>query len=364
MLEGIRVIDFSQYLPGPHATLRLVDMGAEVIKVESPQGDPSRASAGINGNGFVFLTQNRNKKSVVLDLKDPIDRKNALNLISEADVVLESFRPGVTDRLGIGYEQAIQVKKDIIYCSLSGYGQTGSMSHLGGHDINYMSISGLLAQLKDEKGRPVQPSTTIADFVGGISASEAILGALVKKLRTGEGSYIDLSITDSLFSLMSNHILIEHATGEQHGISKLNNKYVCYFLYETKDNRFVSLGALEAKFWRNFCTALNKEHWISEHFSLAQPSNPVFEEMKEVFANKTLAQWTQFSHQVDCCLAPVLETGELYNHPLIKDRGLIVEKEEIRYTATKYPAIEDYYTAPPKFGQHSDQVKEQYERKV
>ena len=154
MLEGIRVIDFSQYLPAPHTTLRLVDMGAEVIKVESPKGDPSRPSTSKKRRWCCFLTQNRNKKSVVLNLKEEADRQTALDLISDADVVIESFRPGVVSRLGISYEDAIQVKKDIIYCSLSGYGQTGVMSHLGGHDINYMSISGLLAQLKDENGRP------------------------------------------------------------------------------------------------------------------------------------------------------------------------------------------------------------------
>lgn len=363
----MRVIDFSQYLPGPHATLRLVDMGAEVIKVESPQGDPSRPSTEKSGDGFVFYTQNRNKKSVVLNVKEATDRQTALDLISDADIVIESFRPGVVSRLGIGYEDAVKVNKGIIYCSLSGYGQTGSMSRLGGHDINYMSLSGLLSQFKDEKGHPVQPSTTIADFVGGIAASEAILGAVVKKLRTGEGSYIDLSITDTLLSIMSNHILIESATREQHGISKLNSKHVCYFLYETKDGRFVSLGALEPKFWNNLCTALNKENWISAHFSLAQQGNPVFEEMKETFASRSFAEWTQFSQDVDCCLAPVLETSELFEQQLFKDRGLILEKEGLRYTITKYSLKKEKFnqqTSSPGFGQHTNEIRMQYAKKV
>lgn len=367
MLEGIRVIDFSQYLPGPHATLRLVDMGAEVIKVESPQGDPSRPTSKNNRDGFVFLTQNRNKKSVVLNLKEETDRQTALDLISDADIVIESFRPGVVSRLGISYEDAVQVNKGIIYCSLTGYGQTGSMSSLGGHDINYMSLSGMLAQFKDENRRPVLPSATIADFFGGIAASEAILGALVKKLRTGEGSFIDLSITDTLLSLMSNHILIESATGEEHGISKLNNKYVCYFLYETKDGRFVSLGALEPKFWSNFCIALNKEDWISAHFSLAQQGNPVFEEIKEMFASRTFAEWTQFSKDVDCCLAPVLETSELIEHQLFKDRGLILGKDGFHYTLTKYEKNKDRFTSQPsspELGQHTNEIRQQYAKKV
>lgn len=362
MLKGIRVIDFSQYLPGPHATLRLGDLGAEVIRVESPQGDPSRKSVEPNGVGPVFMTQNRNKKSIVLNLKDEGDRQAAQHLIKESDIVLESFRPGVVDRLGIGYEDAVKVKKDIIYCSLSGYGQTSSMSQLGGHDLNYMAMSGLLAQLKDEKGRPVQPSTTFGDFVGAIAASEAILGALIKRLRTGEGSYIDLSITDSLLSIMSNHILIEHATGEQHGISKLNNKHVCYFIYETKDGRYVSLGALEPKFWHNFCTALKKETWLSSHFSLAEKGNPIFEEIKEAFASKTLSEWTSFSLEVDCCMAPILETSELNEQPLFKNRGMIVEKDGYRYTSSKLPTSENIstlFTLPPELGQHTNEVFEE-----
>ncbi|WP_077213245.1 CaiB/BaiF CoA transferase family protein [Bacillus dakarensis] len=366
MLEGIRILDFSQYLPGPHATLRLVDMGAEVIKVESPQGDPSRPSTNKKGDGLVFNTQNRNKKSIVLNLKEEDDRQIALNLIRDADVVLEGFRPGVVARLGISYEDVIKVKEDIIYCSLSGYGQTGPLSQLGGHDINYLSWSGTLAQFKDQTGRPVQPSTTIADFVGGISASEAILAALVKKLRTGEGSYIDLSITDTLLSLMSNHVVHESITGEEHGIPRLNNKHVCYYIYETKDGRYVSLGALEPKFWTNLCTALNKLSWIPDHFSLAEPNNPVFEELKDMFSSRTLEEWTKFAQEVDCCLAPVLETSEVHQQPLFTEREMIVEKDGIRQISTRFSPAQDIKThsVPPGLGQHTVEFKEKYENKV
>lgn len=364
MLEGIRVIDFSQYLPGPHTTLRLADLGAEIIKVESPFGDPARGSLDENGAGYVFLAQNRNKKSIVLNLKDTKDQAIALKLIAEADVVLESFRPGVMDRLGIGYDDAIKVKKNIIYCSLTGYGQTGIMSHLGGHDLNYLSLSGMLSQLKDQNGRPVQPSNTIADFVGGISASESILAALVKRFNTGKGSYIDLSITDSLLPLMSNHVTIADATGEEHGVDRLNNKLVCYYLYETSDHRFVSLGALEPKFWQNFCKAVRKESWIPAHISIADENNPIFEEMKELFANRTFAEWSQFSLEVDCCLAPLLETSEVVNHPLTKDRGLIVKTDKQCYTLTNYHALDTSGKFAPEFGQHTEQLISQIEGKV
>ncbi|MEH6943357.1 CaiB/BaiF CoA transferase family protein [Bacillus sp. JJ722] len=360
MLNGIRIIDFTQYLPGPHATLRLADMGAEVIKVESPSGDPSRASSSEHGIGFVFQAQNRDKKSMVLNLKEKADQQAALDLIGTADVVIEGFRPGVMNRLGIGYEQALQCKKDIIYCSVTGYGQSGSISHLGGHDINYLSLSGVLAQFKDQNGQPILPSTTIADFVGGITATERILAALVRRGSTGEGAFIDISITDSLLSLMSNHVMIESLTGDQHGIPRVNSKHICYGIYKTKDNRYVGLGALEPKFWSNFCKNVNREDWLSAHFSLANDENPVFLEVKDLFANRTLAEWEQFSKEVDCCLTPVLETSELYSHPTYHGRGMIVEQNHLRYMSTKYGMGEEKLEeliSPPALGEHTLEFK-------
>ena len=366
MLQGIRIIDFSQYLPGPHATLRLVEMGAEVIKVESPHGDPARPATAQKGEGLVFLAQNRNKKSIVLNLKDADERKAALNLIRDADVVIEGFRPGVVSRIGIGYEDVLKVKKDIIYCSLSGYGQTGEMSKMGGHDINYLSLSGVLSQFKDQNGRPILPSTTIADLVAGIVTSEAILGALIKKMRTGEGSYIDLSITDAVLTLMANHTVIQSVTGDENGVSKLNSKHICYSLYETKDGRYVSLGALEPKFWHNFCHALNKADWVPAHFSLAEEGNPTFEEMKAVFASKTLAEWTEFSKEVDCCLTPVLETSELHLQPLFKERFIIAEKDGVRFTSTRFSPVNDIYNQKnaPELGQHTNEIVSNYKNKI
>lgn len=362
MLQGIRIIDFSQYLPGPHATLRLVEMGAEVIKVESPHGDPARPTTGQKGDGLVFLAQNRNKKSVVLNLKDADDRKAALNLISDADVVVEGFRPGVVNRIGISYEDVIKVKSDIIYCSISGYGQTGEMSKMGGHDLNYLSLSGVLSQFKDQNGRPIMPSTTIADFISGMTASEAIAAALVKKLRTGEGSYIDLSITDAVLSLMSNHTVIESVTGEENGVAKLNGNLICYNLYETKDGRYISLGALEPKFWHNLCNALNQTQWIPAHYTLTHIENPVFQEMKAFFASKTLAEWTAFSQEVDCCLTPVLETSELHLQQLFKNRSIIAEKDGVRYTATRFSPVDDISNQKnaPELGQHTEDLLSKY----
>ena len=365
MLEGIRIIDFSQYLPGPHATLRLAEMGAEVIKVESPYGDPARSPIGPNEKGYLFKAQNRNKKSLILNLKDQEDVEAALQLIKKADIVIESFRPGVAERLGIDYKSAARVKSNIIYCSLTGYGQTGPLRNMGGHDINYMALSGVLAQMKDTNNRPILPSTTFADFIGGITASEAILAALVKRGQTGEGSFLDISLTDSLLSVMSNHIPIEHATGDQYGVAVLRNKVVCYSIYETKDGRYVSIGALEPKFWQNFCRAVSKEHLSKEQFSPVVDANPFYEEMKGIFRGKTLAEWTRFGLEVDCCLAPILEAGELANHPYHKEKERFFQMDNVRYiAATSLTEGDMAGGSVPDFGEHSELIRELIEEKA
>ncbi len=355
MLEGIRILDFTQYLPGPHATLRLADMGAEVIKIEAPYGDPARFSLDENEQSPVFLAQNRKKKSVVLNLKDAKEREAALELAREADVIIEGFRPGVAARIGIGYEDIKKVKPDIIYCSLTGYGQTGPLSHLGGHDINYMALSGMLAQMKDQNGHPRLPSNTIADFIGGISASEAILAALVKRLRTNEGSYIDLAITKTLLPLMSNHILIESLTGVQHGVEKLSSVFVCYTLYETADHRFISLGALEEKFWHNFCNAVGKEEWKKGQFSRAESGNPIYEDILALIQTKPLAEWAKFAQEVDCCMAPVLESSELANAKGLKEWNLINDSGSYRYVTNQFTGLNQSTpdSEPPALGSHT-----------
>lgn len=324
MLNGIRVIDFSNYLPGPYASLRLAELGAEIIKVESPDGDPAR-NTGMqkNGTGLVYLANNRHKKSIVLNLKKKEDLQMALELISSADVVLESFRPGVMKKLGLGYDDVRAIKPDIIYCSISGYGQDGCFSQLGSHDINYMALSGVLAQLKDKNGKPIHPSITFADFFGGFAANERILTGLVAKLMTGRGSYHSISLADVMASIMGHHLMAEKEAGEPNGIPILNGTIISYALYETLDGRYVSLASLEMKFWENFCRAVEHEGWITGHLSKAEDANPLFHEITALFKSKTFYEWIDFSQKVDCCLTPVLETGELSENRYFKEKELI-----------------------------------------
>jgi alpha-methylacyl-CoA racemase len=356
MLNGLKIIDFTNYLPGPYATLRLAELGAEIIKVEPPEGDPARYTGlSKQGNGLVFLANNRQKKSIILNLKEKEGYDNALKLIANADVVLESFRPGVMEKLGLGYEAVQKVKTDIVYCSISGYGQKGLLSKLGNHDLNYMALSGVLAQFKDKGGKPVHPSITVADYLGGFAANERILAGLVSRALTGKGSYHSISITDQLVSLLGNHVMVEKETGAGNGINVLNGSIVSYALYETSDGRFMSIGALEPKFWTNFCRAQGREEWIQGHFSTTDESNPVFQELTALFKSITFYEWIAFSQKVDCCLAPVLEIGELNNNPYFREKELIFPSSWGDYQVKMHSDLEQESIAPPpKKNEHMD----------
>ncbi|TMU87059.1 CoA transferase [Bacillus sp. BHET2] len=326
MLKGIKIIDFTNYIPGPFATLRLAELGAEIIKVEAPNGDPARHS----GGGLVFTAHNRGKKSISLNLKQEEGRGIALELIQKADAVIESFRPGVMDKLGLGYDAARSINPTIIYCSITGYGNSGKMAGLGSHDLNYMSVSGALFQLTDGSGRPVHPTQTFADYIGGLAASERILAGLVGRGITGEGSYHCISIADSMTSLMTNHVLIEKEMGYPNGVYTLNGTVVSYGLYETKDGKYVSLAALEPKFWRNFCLAIGRDEWLTAQYSKPKQDNPIYVELVDLFKRKSQSEWASFGLDVDCCLTPVLKTGQLADHPLFKEKGLITPDGQVK----------------------------------
>lgn len=349
MLDGIKIVDFTNYIPGPFATLRLAELGAEVVKVEAPEGDPARNT----GEGYVFNAHNRGKKSIVINLKQEEGKLLALDLLARADVVIESFRPGVMDKLGLGYEAVKKVNLGIVYCSVTGYGRDGEMSSLGSHDLNYMSLSGALAQMKDDNGRPVHPTHTFSDYIGGMAASERILAALVARGKTGEGSYHCISIADSMAALMANHVLIEKETGYPNGVSVLNGTVIGYWLYETKDGRYVSLGALESKFWRNFCQAVGREDWLSAHYSRPENTNPVYIELVDLFKSKSLSQWAEFGMKVDCCLTPVLEAGELAHYPYWREKNFVLPEGQIKMHGDRPSQTE---AAPPKKGEQTDEI--------
>lgn len=362
LLDGIKILDFSHYIPGPFASLRLADFGAEVVKVEPLTGDLARSDKDEASFDYIFQANNVNKKSISLNLKDYEDLQIAKKLAEKADVIIEGFRPGVMGRLGLGYEEIKKMNERIIYCSITGYGQIGEFATLGSHDINYMSLSGVLAQLKDQVGRPIHPSITLADMIGSMAAVEQILAALYARERTGKGMYIDISLLDGLLAMMNNHFIIEHYSGYQKGVEQLAGTIVSYSIYETKDGRFVSLAALERKFWENFCLASEKKEWLDFHQSPANESNPIFMEICQWFKSKTLAEWIEFSRKVDCCLTPVLEVHEVKEWFSKEHSRKMVDIHDGRiHIATRYdPQIFHKRTQAPRLDEHRQEIIEKW----
>lgn len=334
LLSGIRVLDLTRYFPGPFATLRLQERGAEIIKIEDPQGEPGRFIGAADGKpGAVFQSMSRGKQCVSMNMKDPADLEKFYELVKGADVLLESFRPGVSSRLKIDYAALREINPQIVYISLTGYGQNGPMAKLAGHDLNYMATSGLLDQLLDESGKPIHPQVALADLIAGMAAEEAVLSGLVNRFKNGSGSYHDVSMTDAVLSFMGLHVTHHSLTGEEHAI---NDHGIGYGVFETSDGRFMTLCAMEEKFFVNFCMAVGREDLLPYHQTPANHENPYFCQIEEIFKTKTFEEWKDFALKVDCCMSPVLKTGELADSDYVKQRGMIEEKWGTAYVATAY----------------------------
>ena len=308
-LRGIKVLDVTYYLPGPYAAMRLAEMGATVIKVEPPGGDPAKYM----GSGIVHKANNGGKKIITIDLKTHEGQLSMVKLIETADVILESFRPGTMERLGFGYEAVKKYKPGIVYCSMTGYGHLGPLAKFGSHDINYMALSGVLAQFIDEGGNPVPPKNTIADYVGALNVSEGILAALIHKLRTGEGAYVEIAIADAMRSFQGTHLGYIEAGVSERGIPEIDGTRIAYGIYRTKDHRHVVLGALEPKFWGNFCTFANRPDWHQQAF--LKVGTEEHKEVSAFFASYTWAEWLDISLRTDFCVTPVMQVSELEKHP-------------------------------------------------
>ena len=334
LLKDIKILDLTRYFPGPYATLRLADWGAEVIKLEAPEGEPGRFLNTYEGaEGSVFRSVNRGKQGLFANLKDADDKQRVIDVISNCDALIEGFRPGVMARLGLDYESVRQINPRIVYCSLTGYGQTGPYANLSGHDLNYMALSGCLDQLCDESGRPIKPMIAVADLVGGIAASEAVLAGLVHRATAGEGCYLDVSLTEAVFGMMGLHATHASLGGGLHGQM---DPSIAYAIYRTSDGRYVTIAAMEDKFWRNFCEAVGRPDLIEGKNTLPEEDNRYFREVRSVIASKDFAYWNDFFKRVDCCFAPVLTVEESLQVESFRTRGLVGEKWDATYVATHY----------------------------
>ncbi|HEY4895570.1 MAG TPA: CoA transferase [Solirubrobacteraceae bacterium] len=341
-LEGVRVLDLSRLLPGGFCSLLLADFGAEVLKVEDTgMGDYIRWSppfydgAHESARSALFLSLNRNKRSIRLDLKSDGGREALLRLVGEYDVVLESFRPGVLERLGVGYERMREENAGIVYCAISGYGQDGPKRDASGHDMNYLGLIGLLGLTGELGGEPVQAAGQIADLGGGaLMAAFGIMAALRERDGGGEGSpgsgegqMVDVSMADGALSWLAMVAGSYFADGNvpRRGELPLAGSLVCYRPYECSDG-WVTLGALEPKFWQAWCRGVGREELIAAQFE--PPGSPAHAEVQEIFRSRTRAEWEAFASEHDCCLEPVLELDEALDSELLRAREMVVEIDQ------------------------------------
>ena len=349
-LEGIRVLDLTRLLPGPYATTMLADLGAEVIKVEEPtRGDPTRHRAPFaDDRSYTFLVRNRNKSSVGIDLKDERGRAVFLELARTADVVVESFRPGVCDRLGVGYDDVTEVNEDIVYCSLTGYGQYGPYAEWPGHDINYIGVSGLLSLTGKPDEPPSIPGYPVADFAGGLCAAFAIAAALVGVQSGKSGDHLDISITDVVASFAT--IYADEFDGDgvvpQRRGTRLNGYHPGNQVYESADGQYISLAAIEQKFWKNLCEAIDAPELKELHFrtnetEYAQCRDACEEVITSRIAERPADAWIAIFDRCDVPASPVNEYDELFDDPHLNARGLFdtLEVESARGDSTEVRQI-------------------------
>lgn len=326
-LSGITVLDLSRLLPGPMASLHLADLGAEVIKVEDTgQGDYARWQPPLQKtHSSFFLSINRNKQSIAVDLGTEAGKDVLLRLVDGADVLLESFRPGVMDRLGLGYDVLKARNPRLVYCAVTGYGQDGPYRDRAGHDINYLATAGVLSQIGTADGQPALPNLQIADLLGGaMGGVMGILAALVDRHRTGTGRFVDVSMTDMSLAHAVIGMMMVAATGQPApaGRDVLNGGLPCYGVYATKDGGHLAVGALEPKFWVTFCQAAGRSDLIGKGLALNDAAAKA--EVADFIASKTLAEWTAIVEPVDCCVTPVKSLTEALEDPQIAARGMVV----------------------------------------
>ena len=327
VLQAIRVLDLTRLLPGPYCTLMLADFGAEVIKVEDPvAGDYLRDfEPKLDADSAVFHSLNRNKKSICLDLKTEKERSHFLKLVETADVVMESFRPGVMKRLGLDYETLKQINPRLIYCAITGYGQTGPYKDKPGHDINYLSYAGLLHVMGEKDRKPVIPATQIADIGGGAyPAIAGILLALFEREKTGKGQLVDVSMLDGVVSWM--HMLLPNDFAEREvtrGEELLNGGFACYQVYETKDNRFLSMGGIEQKFWKVFCEGIERQDFIDCLDAPKEKQEQMIHETQRIIARKTLEEWLDIFSEKEACVTPVKIMEETLEDSQLQAREMI-----------------------------------------
>lgn len=334
-LDGVRVLDLSRLLPGPFCSLLLADFGADVIKVEDTGlgdyvrwAEPKFPGVEETAASAFFLALNRNKRSIRVDLKNDAGREVLLALVRQADVLLESFRPGVLDRLGVGYERLREENPGLVYCAITGYGQDGPYRDRAGHDANYLGLAGLLGLTGAADGPPVQAAGQIADVGGGaLMAAFGILAALRERDRSGAGQLVDVSMTDGALAwmaMLAGRVFAGAPTPARGGL-ELAGSLLCYRPYAASDG-WLSLGALEPKFWSAWCRGVGREDLVERQFD--GPGSAAHVEVEAIFAARTRAEWVAFADEHDCCLEPILALDEVLESELVAAREMVVTLDQ------------------------------------
>jgi len=319
-LSGITVIDLSRLLPGPYCSMILADHGARVIAVEDKR---------FLADGLFFNLINRNKEHMSLNLKTDQGREIFSRLLEKADVLMEGFRPGVVDRLGVDYKTVSGVNPKIIYCAITGYGQNGPFRDRVGHDVNYLSYAGVLDLIGEKDRPPSIPGVQIADIAGGgMNAAIGILLALFARQQTGRGQYIDVSMTDGMVGFLPAALFFRQLTGQEprRADGLLSHRYACYNTYETADGRYLSIGAVENRFWMQLCDTLEVPEYGPLQYD-DQRREEILQYMRAKFKQKTLDEWDAILADLDICWGKIQSTREVLEDPLFRQREMVVEIE-------------------------------------
>jgi alpha-methylacyl-CoA racemase len=373
-LEDVRVLDLTRLLPGGFCTLLLADLGADVIKVEdtgpgdyvrwAPPYYGSEEQTPLGTRSAIYLSLNRNKRSIRLDLKQEPGRQALIKLAETAEVLVESFRPGVLEKLGVGYEVLRQANHALVYCPITGYGQDGPNRDRAGHDMNYLGLNGVLSLTGERDGPPIQSGGQIADLGGGaLMAAVGILAALHEARRSGEGQTVDISMTDGSLAWLAMEAGRYFGSGEvpTRGEVMLSGGIICYRPYEARDG-WVTCGALEPKFWAAFCEGVGREDLIEKQFE--RPGSPAHAQVAEIFRGRTREQWRAFNDEHDAMIEPVLELDEALSSELVREREMVISYEQPELGEVKQlgfpvklsrtPA--DVHRPAPALGEHTTEV--------
>ena len=358
VLENIKVLDLSRLFPGPYCSMILADLGAEVLRIEDRR---------FEGEGPGMPTVMRNKRHMTLNLKHPQGREIFFQLARGADVILEGFRPGVTERLGIDYVRMKKINRRLIYCSVTCYGQDGPYKDMVGHDVNYLSFGGVLGLTGEPGGKPVIPSIQVADLAaGGMYGAIGIMAALIVRQRTGKGQYIDISMLDGIIAMLPFPASLLWGSGKvpQKGDTLLSGRFPCYNVYETRDGDYISLGALEPRFWSALCKKLGREDYIAHQYDEGEKRLEIFLFLRQTFRGRTREEWMDELKELDVCFGKILHLDQAFEDPQVVHRKMVTEfhdekKGKMKLLASPIKLSEtppDIRRGPASFGEHTEEV--------